>query len=282
MKFRKMHGIGNDFVFVRVESDDELERMQRCSKAICDRNFGVGADGLIVLSPSSVADVKMTLFNSDGSIARMCGNAVRCIGRIISEERGDDRPVTIETLGGIKTVWIAEKGEGAWKVRVDMGEPVLKASAIPVVGHGDGEVIDAAFDIDGKEMMFTCVSMGNPHAVTFVDDLDRDEMMRLGPVVENCKDFPDRTNVEFVKIDEKGLNVLVWERGAGPTLACGTGACAVLVAACKSGRCGRKAAVNLPGGSLYIEWGDDNRVYMTGPAEHVFYGEISEIAGIDL
>lgn len=274
LKFRKMHGLGNDFVFIRLSEDNIIDDIKLASKSICDRNFGVGADGVIVLTPSEVADVKMDIFNSDGSVAKMCGNAIRCVGRIIAEERGEAKAaVTVETLGGIKKVWIVENDKPDWQVKVDMGEPSLLASEIGVLGKGD-PVIDVPFVIDGKEMNFTCVSMGNPHAITFVDAYDRDVMMKLGPIIENDSAFSDRTNVEFVKVEGDVLRVLVWERGAGPTLACGTGACAVLVAASLNNKAKRAATVELPGGKLFIEWKDDNKVYMTGSATHVFYGEI--------
>ena len=274
LNFRKMHGIGNDFVFIKLQDESLFDSIQKESIKICDRNFGVGADGVILLTPSQVADIKMTIINSDGSIAKMCGNAVRCIGRIMSEEKGNNDPVTIETLGGIKTVWIMDNTTNVWQVKVDMGEPILKSIDIPVVSENDA-VIDQDFELDGVNFKFTCVSMGNPHAITFVDKTNRDLMMKYGPLMEVHSAFPDRINVEFVEVTNDGLLTYVWERGAGPTLACGTGACAVLVAANTTNRSGRKAKVILPGGKLEIEWGSDNRVYMTGPAEHVFFGEIT-------
>ena len=274
LNFRKMHGIGNDFVFIKLPDESLFDAIQKESIKICDRNFGVGADGVILLTPSQVADIKMTIINSDGSIAKMCGNAVRCIGRIMSEEKGNNEPVTIETLGGIKTVWIMDNETNVWQVKVDMGEPILKSADIPVRSENDA-VIDKDFELDGLNFKFTCVSMGNPHAIAFVDKTNRDLMMKYGPLMEVHSAFPDRTNVEFVEVTDEGLLTYVWERGAGPTLACGTGACAVLVAANTTDRSGKKANVILPGGKLEIEWGSDNRVYMTGPAEHVFFGEIT-------
>lgn len=273
LQFRKMHGIGNDFVFVIENDESSFKKIQNASRYICDRNFGVGADGVIVLSPSEVADIKMTIFNSDGSIAKMCGNAIRCVGRIMAEKSNSNDPITVETLGGIKTVSIVERNDNDWQIKVNMGQPELSANKVGVISKGE-KVIDVPFDIEGTKMNFTCVSMGNPHAVTFVDKIDKDKYMKLGPIVENDPSFPDRTNVEFVEVKDDCLKVFVWERGAGPTLACGTGACAVTVAAVLNGKSERSSYVELPGGKLFIEWNEDNNLYMTGSATHVFDGTI--------
>ncbi len=274
MKFYKMHGLGNDFVFVLAETSD-LASLRERSKEVCDRNFGVGADGLIALVPSDKADLRMVIYNSDGSEAEMCGNAIRCAAVLWAQRSPHAKePISIETLKGIQYCTIKDRSGRDWKVTVDMGEPALKPELIPVKGQG-GAVIDAPYEASGRKLRFTCVNMGNPHAVAFVEETSRKLMLEAGPAMEFHPDFPRKTNVEFAQIlPDGGIRVFVWERGVGPTLACGSGACAVAVAAHISGRAGRASRIDLPGGSLYIEWREDNRVLMTGPAAFVFKGEL--------
>ncbi|OQB47538.1 MAG: Diaminopimelate epimerase [Firmicutes bacterium ADurb.Bin153] len=277
MEFYKMHGLGNDFVFT-MSGAGGLERLQGMAKKVCDRNFGVGADGLIVLVPSEKADFRMVIFNSDGSEAEMCGNAIRCAAVLWAQKNpGAMEPFAIETLKGIQLARITDRTGKDWKVAVDMGEPALAPSDIPVEAEGDS-VVDMAFTAGGEELEVTCVSMGNPHAVAFVDRTGRDIMMRLGPLMEKHPAFPRKTNVEFAQVlGDGGIRVFVWERGVGPTLACGSGACAVAVAAAVSGRAGRRSRIDLPGGSLDIEWSkDDGHVIMTGPASFVFKGKLTD------
>lgn len=277
MEFYKMHGLGNDFVFVFCEVS-ELEDLKGKAVAVCDRNFGVGADGLICLTPSDRADLRMVIYNSDGSEAEMCGNAIRCAAVLWAQRhRGAKEPISIETLKGIQLATIADRGGRDWKVVVDMGEPALEPSRIPVAAQG-GSVVDAPFEADGERLSATCVNMGNPHAVVFVPKTSRELMMRLGPLMETHPAFPRKTNVEFAEVlPDGGIRVFVWERGVGPTLACGSGACAVAVAASISGRAGRRSRIDLPGGSLDIEWSEkDNHVMMTGPASFVFKGTLTD------
>ncbi len=270
-----MHGLGNDFVFTMAEAGD-LKRLQNMAKQVCDRNFGVGADGLIVLVPSEKADLRMVIFNSDGSEAEMCGNAIRCAAVLWAQKYPNAKePLSIETLKGIQLARITERSGKDWKVTVDMGEPALAPSDIPVKVEGD-KVVDEVFEVGGEKLMVTCVNMGNPHAVAFVGSTSRDIMTRLGPLMENHPDFPRKTNVEFAQVVNPGyVKMRVWERGAGITLACGTGACATLVAGVLTGNTERTATVELPGGPLEITWSDeDNHVYMTGPATEVFAGTV--------
>ncbi|MCR4425493.1 MAG: diaminopimelate epimerase [Firmicutes bacterium] len=271
MEFIKMHGLGNDFVITFCRTEDEADTLLVAAPRLCDRHFGIGADGVIAVMLSAVADIRMRTFNPDGSEAQMCGNAIRCVARAVEEHWTADLarglasgdPLRVETLGGLKRVWVTDRGPGAWRVRVDMGEP----------SFGQVPQVEQEFDIGGRKVVLTLVSMGNPHAVTFVPRLDRAQMLEMGPRIETSEHFPDRTNVEFVSVAGDTLHVLVWERGAGPTLACGTGACASLVAAARTGRSSRRAAVELPGGLLEVEWAQDNHVYMTGAAEEVFTGQ---------
>ena len=274
MKFYKMHGLGNDFVFVLAGVSD-LAAIKQRAKAVCDRNFGVGADGLIALVPSDKADLRMVIYNSDGSEAEMCGNAIRCAAVLWAQRYpGVKEPISIETLKGIQYCTIKDRSGRDWKVTVDMGEPALKPGLIPVKGQGDA-VIDAPYEASGRKFAFTCVNMGNPHAVAFVEETTRKLMLEAGPEMEVHPDFPKKTNVEFAQLlPDGGIRVFVWERGVGPTLACGSGACAVAVAAHLSGRAGRTSRIDLPGGSLDIEWTADNRVLMTGPAAFVFKGQL--------
>lgn len=277
MKFTKMHGLGNDFVMVDgLQEHLEEAALPDLARRVCDRHFGVGADGLILALPSERADFRMRLINADGSEAEHCGNGIRCVAKLVYD-RGHTRgrEITVETTGRINVLQLFAEGGQVESVRVDMAEPVFARGRLPMTGPEEGEAVEEPVQAGGRELRFTCVSMGNPHAVTFVDqDPDTFPVRELGPLVENHPVFPRRTNVEFIQVlGPEELKMRVWERGAGETLACGTGACASVVAAARTGRASRRAVVHLAGGDLRIEWGDDNHVYMTGPAVTVFEGE---------
>lgn len=266
--FVKMQALGNDFVLIDCMKDQapvhpEMVRM------ICDRRRGIGADQLLVLSPSEKADCRMRVFNADGGEVEMCGNGVRCVAKYLGSRGVTDGPEQeIETLAGI----IRPRLEGE-RVVVDMGRPVLEGRDVPV--RLPGRVIDREVTVGGSSQRITCVSMGNPHCVIYVDDLERCPVQNLGPRIESDPLFPQRVNVEFVKVVSRELvSMRVWERGAGETTACGTGACAAAVASCLNEKTGRSVTVRLPGGELAIKWAEDGRVFMSGPAEEVFSGEI--------
>jgi diaminopimelate epimerase len=276
VKFTKMHGLGNDFVMVDGFQEHLAEAtLPDLARRVCDRHFGVGGDGLILALPSDKADFRMRLINSDGSEAEHCGNGIRCVAKLVYD-RGhtQSREITVETIGRINVLQLFAESGKIETVRVDMAEPIFDRGRIPMTGPADSECIDEPLEVGGGELRFTAVSMGNPHVVTFVDDPDQFPVTQLGPLVENHPTFPRRTNVEFIQVlGREELKMRVWERGAGETLACGTGACASLVAAHRTGRAGRKAVVHLRGGDLRIEWSDDNHIYMTGPAVTVFEGD---------
>jgi diaminopimelate epimerase len=279
LEFVKMHGIGNDFV-VMDDLDGHLDLDASAVAWICDRNFGVGADGVIVLRPATRpdADLYMHYFNADGSLAEMCGNGIRCLVKhavdtgIVS---ADVTSVAVETLAGLRRVSFQRNDAGLMSAAtVDMGVPELAPGAVPVDLPGD-MVYDCPLDTPHGTVRITAVSMGNPHAVIWVDDVDEAPLDTVGPAVETHPAFPRRTNVEFAElVDDAHIRVRVWERGVGETLACGTGACATVVAAVLSCRTGRSATVELPGGDLEIRWHDDDHVYLTGPASTVFSGVI--------
>lgn len=275
MKFTKMHGIGNDYVYVNCFSE-QVSDPSATAKRISDRHFGVGSDGLILICPSDVADFQMVMYNSDGSRAQMCGNGIRCVGKYVYD-RGltSKTTITVETLAGIKTLQFQVEGGQVAAVTVDMGAPILVPKDIPVVGEGE-HFVDVPVLVDGAEQRITAVSMGNPHAVVFVPDTDSLNLEQIGPIFEHHAIFPERTNTEFVQVmDRKTLKMRVWERGAGETLACGTGACASLVAAVLCGKADREATLQLLGGDLHIRWDEKtDHVFMTGPATTVFDGEI--------
>jgi len=278
LKFVKMHGAGNDFIVVDGTTENIIEDdLPELSKRICDRHFGVGGDGLIIVLHSNVADFRMRIFNPDGSEAEMCGNGVRVFAKYIYDRKmHKDVAMTVETLAGIKTLEINATGDKAKTVRVDMGEPKLLRFEIPMRGKPDVKVIGEPLRVAGKRIEITCVSMGNPHCVVFVDDVDHYPVGKMGPLIENHPKFPARTNVEFVEvINPHEIKVRTWERGVGETLACGTGACASVVAGSLNGKTLRKVTVHLRGGDLNIEWADNNRLLMTGPAEEVFEGKLS-------
>lgn len=276
LKFTKMHGLGNDYVYMDAINQN-IEERSELAKFVSNRHFGIGSDGLILICPSDIADFRMQMFNQDGSEAEMCGNGIRCVGKFVYDKGLTDKNIiTIETLAGIKTLdMIVENGK-VILAKVDMGEPILEAEKIPVVSK-EMPVKNLKLKAINKEFKFTCVSMGNPHAITFIEEnVNNFDICKYGKVLEIDKAFPRKANVEFInKIDEKTLKMRVWERGAGETLACGTGACATAVAAILNGYTERMVKVKLLGGDLEIEWNEkDNHVYMTGPATTVFEGEI--------
>ncbi len=275
MKFTKMHGLGNDYIYVNC-LDKTVENPSEVAGFVSDRHFGIGSDGLVLILPSDKTDFRMRMFNSDGSEAEMCGNAIRCVGKFVYDNGLTSKTdIAIDTLAGIKILDMTVKDGKVTLVRVDMGEPVLRPRDIPV--DSDKELfVSQPVTIDGQVYKVTCVSMGNPHAVTYVEDVANFPLEVVGPKMETHPLYPRKINSEFVQlIDRQTLKMRVWERGAGETLACGTGACAVLVATVLNGLCDRKATVKLKGGDLTIEWnGQDNHVYMTGPATKVFEGEI--------
>ncbi len=278
MKFTKMHGCGNDYVYVdgareRIPS----ERKSEVVKFLSDRHFGIGGDGVIFINPSDVADFEMEMYNMDGSRSEMCGNGIRCVGKYVYDHGLTEKTsLTIVSCGKIKYLDLTVEDGKVTKVRVNMGSPILEAAEIPVVAE-KSPVVDTPITVDGKEYRMTCVSMGNPHAVVYVDEMIDDETMaKIGPLFEHHERFPRRVNTEFVKVlSRERVQMRVWERGTGETLACGTGACAVTVASILNGLTENRITVELSGGNLEIFWDrKENVVYMTGPATTVFEGEI--------
>ena len=271
MKITKMQGLGNDYIYVYC-TEEQIPDPSALAKRISDRHFGVGSDGLVLILPSNEADFRMRMFNADGSESEMCGNATRCIAKYI-HDRGlsDKEEIRLMTGAGIKILKLSLKDGKTQSVRVDMGEPVLKASEIPV-RLPEEKAIDIPVEVCGQTFRMTCVSMGNPHAVIFVDDADRFDVHRIGAALEADPLFPRKTNVEFATVkDRHHLRMRVWERGSGETLACGTGACATLAAAVLNGYCERKAVLELTGGPLTVEWDPGtNHIFQEGPAEFVF------------
>lgn len=275
IKFTKMQGLGNDYVYIDAINQN-IENESSLAQFISNRNFGIGSDGLILICKSEIADFKMRMFNSDGSEAEMCGNGIRCVGKFVYDKGFTSKTeVTIETLAGIKKLKLFVKEGKVEKVRVDMGEPILEPTEIPVISE-EIPVKNLYIKVKEKEFTFTCVSMGNPHAITIVDDVENFDVETYGKEVEKNEVFPNKTNVEFIEIINKNcVKMRVWERGAGETLACGTGACAVVVATILNELTENKVKVKLLGGDLEIEWNkDNNHIYMTGPAVTVFEGEL--------
>ena len=281
MKFTKMHGCGNDYVYVNCFSET-VDNPEEVAKIVSDRHFGIGSDGLILIKPSKVADFEMAMYNSDGSRGEMCGNGIRCVAKYVYDfGLTDQTSISVETLAGIKYLDLTVENGKAVKVRVNMGAPILTPAEIPVDPSlfplAKDAVVAQPLSVAGKEYQVTCVSMGNPHDVIFMDEDVRGlDLEKIGPDFENHKAFPKRTNTEFVNvIDETHLRMRVWERGSGETLACGTGTCATVVAAILNGLTRDAVDVELLGGSLHIEWDREaNLVYMTGPATVVYTGEI--------
>ena len=279
IKFTKMHGLGNDYVYIDA-INQKIENESSLAKFVSNRHFGIGSDGLILICKSNVADFKMRMFNSDGSEAEMCGNGIRCVGKFVYDKGLTNKTmVKIETLAGIKTLILNIKEGKVETARVDMGEPILEAEKIPVISK-EQPVKNLVLEAEEKKFKFTCVSMGNPHAITIVDDTKKFDVEKYGRILEVDKVFPKKANIEFVQIaDKENIKMRVWERGAGETLACGTGACATAVACNLNGLTERKVNIELLGGILNIEWNkEDNHVYMTGPAVTVFDGELYEEA----
>ena len=276
MKFTKMHGIGNDYIYVNCMDGMDFDPEQT-SIALSDRHFGVGSDGMILICPSDKADFRMRMFNADGSEGKMCGNGIRCFAKYVyCKGLTDKMVISIETLAGIKTAWLILDGQEVVSIRVDMGSPVLAPSLIPVEFAGE-RMVNEAIEVGGREWNVTAVSMGNPHCVTYVDDVDGLAIEKIGPQFEHHALFPERVNTEFVKkIDDTTVQMRVWERGSGETWACGTGACAVAVASILNGVVSSDSVkVKLRGGDLHIEWNrEENTVYMTGPATFVYEGEV--------
>lgn len=276
MKFTKMQGLGNDYVYVNC-FEEKIDNPPELARRISDRHFGVGSDGLIMINPSDRADFEMEMYNADGSRGEMCGNGIRCVAKYVYDYGLTDKTtITIETKAGIKELKLTvEDGKVTW-VRVDMEAPITEAARIPAIYDNLEEIIDQSVIVDGREYKITCVSMGNPHGVVFVDSVDDLDLEKIGPKFEHHPMFPDRVNTEFIQvIDENTLKMRVWERGAGETLACGTGACASAYAAYLNHKTGKKVLVHLLGGDLQIEYDEDkNTIFMTGPATTVFDGEI--------
>ena len=273
MKFTKMQGIGNDYVYVNC-LQETIENPSELAKKISDRHYGVGSDGLIMINPSDKADFEMEMYNADGSRGEMCGNGIRCVAKYVYDYGLTDKTsISVETLAGIKYLDLTVEDGKVVLVKVDMGKPMLRPEEVPVVSEKE-EVIDEPITVDGQEYRMTCVSMGNPHAVIFMDDIEHLEIEKIGPKFEHHERFPNRVNTEFVKVlDRHTASMRVWERGSGETLACGTGACAVAVACILGGYTENKVTVKLLGGDLLIEWyREQNKIYMTGPAAVVFDG----------
>ncbi len=274
MNFTKMHGLGNDFVLVYLTQAPTLPEMSILAQRMCDRHFGIGADGLVAVYPSAGADVAMQIFNNDGTQAEQCGNAMRCVAKYYYERiSGVKTEFTIETKVGIQPVWINQDRREVKEIRVDMGKPVFEPEQVPVLVPGESTV-NKEIRVDDKVFQFTAVSMGNPHAVIEVSGVENFPVDVWGPLLETHEIFPRKANIEFVTVHSpQEVTMRVWERGVGQTMACGSGACATLVAGVLSGRCERKAKVHLLGGDLLVEWdNEDQHVYMTGPAEFVFDG----------
>ena len=276
MKFTKMHGCGNDYVYVNC-FEETIENPNETAKFVSDRHFGIGSDGMICIHPSDKADFRMAMYNSDGTEGAMCGNGVRCIAKYVYDYGLTDKTtITIETKGGIKELDLTvEDGKVTW-VNVDMEAPVLEADKIPVIYDEEKKVIDKPVIVDGREYRITCVSMGNPHGVVFVDSVDDLDIEKLGPMFEHHPMFPDRVNTEFIQVvDDHTIRMRVWERGAGETLACGPGACASAYASYLNQKTGNKVLVHLLGGDLQIEYDEEKHtIFMKGPATKVFDGEI--------
>ena len=278
MQFSKMQGLGNDYVYVDG-SRETVRDPEKLARAISDRHYGAGSDGLVLILPDAEADFRMRMFNADGSEAEMCGNAARCIGKYVYEKGlTRKRQIRLQTNGGTKILSLDVEGEQVTAVEVDMGEPAFRPEQIPAALSGD-RVIHYPVKVAQERFELTCVNMGNPHAVAFVEDAEHFDVYRFGPLLENHVLFPQRANIEFVTVEGRDqMRMRVWERGSGETMACGTGACASLAAAVITGRCDRKATVRLNGGNLEVRWDEkDGHIYQKGPANFVYEGEWPEI-----
>ena len=280
MKFTKMQGLGNDYVYVNC-FEEKIENPPAVARYVSDRHFGIGSDGLIMINPSEVADFEMEMYNADGSRGEMCGNGIRCVAKYVYDYGLTDKTqISVETLGGIKYLDLTVEDGKVVLVKVDMGKPELKSDLIPIISENE-KVIDEPIEVDGQVYHMTGVSMGNPHTVIYVDDVKNLDLEKIGPKFENHERFPKRINTEFVHcIDRNTVEMRVWERGSGETLACGTGACAVAVASILNNLTDTRVTVKLLGGDLQIEWDrEKNHVFMTGTAKVVFDGviDITEI-----
>jgi len=275
VRFTKMHGLGNDYVYVNC-FEEQVDEPAAVARAISDRHFGVGGDGLILILPSDEADVRMRMFNADGSEGQMCGNGIRCLAKYAFEHGlAEANPMRVETAAGVKTIDLdVDEAGKVTAATVDMGEPILDPSRIPV-NIPQKRIVDLPIRTSTRALKMTCVSMGNPHAVIYIDDLQAVPLEEIGPELENHPLFPQRVNAHFVRADsQEEVTMRTWERGSGATLACGTGASAVCVAGVLTGRSGRTITAHLPGGDLRLQWRrQDNHVYMTGPAVEVFSGQ---------
>jgi diaminopimelate epimerase len=274
MRFTKMQGCGNDYIYVDCFRERPPVDAAALSRAVSDRHFGIGSDGLILICPSEVADARMRMYNADGSEAGMCGNGIRCLAKYVYDYGLVRKPtLRIETGRGILTLDLEVANGSVHRVRVDMGEPILEAARIPTTLPGSPPV-NVPLGVNGQSYLVTCVSMGNPHCVQFVDDVDQAPVTTLGPRIETDPRFPQRTNVEFVQVLSRSeLRMRVWERGSGETWACGTGACAVAVASALNNRTDRRVLAHLRGGDLELEWAANGHVFMTGPAVEVYSGD---------
>lgn len=281
MKFTKMHGIGNDYVYVNC-FEESVKNPAEVSKFVSDRHFGIGSDGLILISPSAIADFRMNIYNADGSQAEMCGNGIRCVAKYVYDYGLTDKTeISVETLAGIKYLRLQVENGKVASVEVNMGAPILEPKEIPVAVE-ESPVVNVPVEVKGKIYHMTCVSMGNPHAIIFMNNVKDLNIAAIGPYFENHTVFPKRTNTEFVEVlDRNTVNMRVWERGSDETLACGTGACATTVACILNDKTENEVTVHLLGGDLKIRWDREaNQVYMTGPATVVFDGEITLPDGI--
>ena len=282
--FTKMHGAGNDYVYINLFDQALPADPEKLAPLVSDRHFGIGGDGMILITPSEKADARMRMFNADGSEAEMCGNGLRCVAKYVYDHGiAKKEQLDLETGAGILSVELETAGGVAQRVKVNMGEPILDAAMIPTT-FGQSPVVNQKLEIDGREFAVTCVSLGNPHCVIFFDKADDDLVLRFGPQIERAAQFPARVNVEFIEILSRGeVRQRTWERGSGETLACGTGASAVCVAGVLTGKLERKILNHLLGGDLELEWNEaDNHVYMTGPAEEVFSGTWRVPSGVPL
>ena len=283
MRFTKMHGLGNDYVYVDCVNGPTPKDAPALARTVSDRHFGIGSDGLILITKSETADARMRMYNADGSESEMCGNGLRCVAKYVHDHGIAKKPkLNLETGRGILAVELEVKNGKAERVQVNMGEPILEAAKIPTTLPGDPPV-NVGFSLGSVKFVGTCVSMGNPHVVMYVGEeyftmKPRDLVAEHGPLVETAEIFPRRINAHFVKVHSPHeVTMRTWERGSGITLACGTGACSVCVAGVLAGKTGRKILAHLPGGDLEVEWSEaDNHVYMTGPATEVFSGEWPE------
>lgn len=277
MKFTKMHGIGNDYIYINC-INQTIQNISQYAKFLSDRHFGIGADGVILILPSQVADYRMDMYNADGTVAQMCGNGIRCVGKYVYDNGLTcKKEITIETMAGIKELQLHTKDQEVVSVSVDMGIPIYAVDKIPV-NLNQRCIVNWPYHFGNIEYNITCVSMGNPHTVIFFDfDVNNIDVAKIGSMIEHADIFPERTNVEFVNIvDKNNINMRVWERGTGETLACGTGACAAASAAIRCGLCERLVNVHLPGGLLNIAWNEiSDHIFMTGSATKVFDGEIT-------